>query len=176
MTIFHLSRNKITEEEFEKIYKTYFSQLYFFTFQFITDEETSKDIVNDVFEKVWMQRNSYALKESTMSSYLFTLTRNQCIDYLRHKKVEQNYAALYEYLTSEYEDIDNLNLHEERLNIIEKIISELNEPTKGIFTKCYFCNKKYEEVAFEYHMSSSGIKKHIMKVLRMIREEFDLLK
>ena len=35
-------------------------------------------------------------------------------------------------------------------------------------------NKKYAEVAQEYHISSSGIKKHVMKVLRLIRREFDI--
>lgn len=53
MTIFHFSNKNrtLSDEDFEIIYKTYYSRLYYYTFQFITDEENSKDIVNDVFEK-----------------------------------------------------------------------------------------------------------------------------
>ena len=67
------------------------------------------------------------------------------------------------------EEVDNSDLYEERMTRIERIIAELGEPTKGIFTRCYFQNKKYDEVAQEYHISSSGVKKHIMKVLRLWR-------
>lgn len=59
-------------------------------------------------------------------------------------------------------------------HVSRKIIEKLGEPTKGIFIQCYFQNKKYAEVAQEYHISSSGIKKHVMKVLRLIRREFDI--
>lgn len=93
MTIFHFSNKNrtLSDEDFEIIYKTYYSRLYYYTFQFITDEENSKDIVNDVFEKIWIQRHE--LKLETLSSYLYTLVRNRCLDYLRHKKVEQQYGA-----------------------------------------------------------------------------------
>ena len=59
MTIFHFSNKNrtLSDEDFEIIYKTYYSRLYYYTFQFITDEENSKDIVNDVFEKIWIQRH-----------------------------------------------------------------------------------------------------------------------
>ena len=52
----------MSDEDFEIIYKTYYSRLYYYTFQFITDEENSKDIVNDVFEKIWIQRHNKYLQ------------------------------------------------------------------------------------------------------------------
>lgn len=171
MAFFHfLNKNNISKESFEAIYKTYYSRLYYYSFQFIADEETSKDIVNDVFEKIWLQRDE--LKADTLSSYLYTLVRNRCLDHLRHQKVEQQYAELYKLIAEE--DIDDSDWYEERMTRIEQIIAELGEPTKGIFTRCYFQHKKYAEVAQEYHISSSGVKKHIMKVLRLIREKFDI--
>ena len=170
MTIFHFSNKNrtLSDEDFEIIYKTYYSRLYYYTFQFITDEENSK--VNDVFEKIWIQRHE--LKLETLSSYLYTLVRNRCLDYLRHKKVEQQYADLYDLISQK--EFDDSELYEYRMSRIEKIIEKLGEPTKGIFIQCYFQNKKYAEVAQEYHISSSGIKKHVMKVLRLIRREFDI--
>ena len=172
MTIFHFSNKNrtLSDEDFEIIYNTYYSRLYYYTFQFITDEENSKDIVNDVFEKIWIQRHE--LKLETLSSYLYTLVRNRCLDYLRHKKVEQQYADLYDLISQK--EFDDSELYEYRMSRIEKIIEKLGEPTKGIFIQCYFQNKKYAEVAQEYHISSSGIKKHVMKVLRLIRREFDI--
>lgn len=172
MTIFHFQhkKNRLSKEQFETVYKTYYIRLFYYSFQFVADKEASKDIVNDVFEKIWSQRDELELE--TVSSYLYTLVRNRCLDYLRHQKVEQQYAELYHLIAQE--EVDDSELYEERMARIEKIIAELGEPTKSIFTRCYFQHKKYAEVAQEYHISSSGVKKHIMKVLRLIRNEFDL--
>lgn len=98
----------MSDEDFEIIYKTCYSRLYYYTFQFITDEENSKDIVNDVFEKIWIQRHE--LKLETLSSYLYTLVRNRCLDYLRHKKVEQQYADLYDLISQK--EFDDSELYE----------------------------------------------------------------
>lgn len=174
MGIFHIHKkeNRLSKEQFETIYKTYYHRLYYYSFQIIKEEETSKDIINDVFEKIWSQRNK--LFEDTLSSYLYMIVRNKCIDYLRHKNVEQQYAELYDIIVSD--DSEDYGLYEDRLLLIEKIIAGLGEPTKSIFTKCYFDNKKYVEVAQEYGISSSGVKKHIMKVLGLIRKECGIRK
>ena len=172
MAIFHFQkhRNTISKELFESVYRDYYTRLYYYSFQFVEDSELSKDIVNDVFEKLWTQRDE--LRTETLSTYLYTLVRNKCLDYLRHEKVEERYADLYETVTSD--DQEDMDVYEERMQRIERILADLTEPTKSIFMACYFRNKKYAEVAEDFHMSTNGIKKHIMKVLRLIRKEFNL--
>lgn len=164
--------SKLSKEKFESVYKTFYNKLFYYCFQFISDEEIAKDIVNDVFEKIWLRREK--LKDDTLTIYLYTLVKNKCLDYLKHKKIEVQYIELHElYAIHEPEDDD---MYEYRISQIDKIISNLEEPTKGIFSRCYFLNKKYSEVADEYKISTSTVKKHIMKVLRLIREEFNIKK
>ena len=139
---------------FEQLYKENYARLYYYAFRFITDEEVCKDIVNDVFEKAWLHFED--LKPDTATAYLYVQTRNRCIDHLRHRQVEEQYA-------------DEM---EERVQRIEKCIEQLKDPTKTILKECYFDNKKYQEVAEEFGITIHGIKKHIMKALRLLREEF----
>ena len=65
---------------------------------------------------------------------------------------------------------------EERLQRIEAFIEQLKDPTKTILKECYYENKKYQEVAEDFGISTSGVKKHIMKALKMLREEFGIRK
>ena len=58
----------------------------------------------------------------------------------------------------------------------KKVIEELTDPTKTILKECYYENKKYQEVADEFGISTNGVTKHIMKALRLIREEFGIKK
>lgn len=158
---------------FEQLYKENYARLYYYAFRFITDEEVCKDMVNDVFEKAW--QNFGNLKSETASAYLYAQLRNRCIDYLRHQQVKEQYADFYRAITEE--DIDNSpDEREERIRRIEALIEQLTEPTKTILKECYYDNKKYQEVAEEFGISTSGVKKHIMKALKRLREEFGIKK
>lgn len=154
---------------FEQLYKENYARLYYYAFRFITDEEVCKDIVNDVFEKAWLHFED--LKPDTATAYLYVQTRNRCLDHLRHRQVEEQYADFYRIVTEEDADIAPDEM-EERVQRIEKCIEQLKDPTKTILKECYFDNKKYQEVAEEFGITIHGIKKHIMKALRLLREEF----
>ena len=165
---------KLTQTySFEQLYKENYARLYYYAFRFITDEETCKDIVNDVFEKAW--QNFGKLNPETASAYLYAQVRNRCIDYLRHQEVEEQYADFYRAITEE--DMDTSpDEREERIRRIEAFIEQLKDPTKTILKECYYENKKYQEVAENFGISTSGVKKHIMKALKMLREEFGIRK
>ena len=130
---------------FEQLYKANYARLYYYAFQFISDAETCKDIVNDVFEKTW---NLYeSLQQETITAYLYANVRNKCIDHLRHSLVKEQYADFYKAVTQEEADND-FSEREERI----------------------------ARIADEFGISTNGVKKHIMKALRLIREEFDIKK
>lgn len=158
---------------FERMYKENYARLYYYAFRFLTDEEACKDVVNDVFEKVWQQFDE--LKAETSSAFLYTQVRNRCIDRLRHQQVEEQYAELYRALSEDVSEI-RADEREERLARIEKTIANLTDPTKTILKQCYYENKKYQEVADEFGISVSGVKKHIVKALKILREEFGIKK
>ena len=158
---------------FEQLYKENYARLYYYAFRFITDEEVCKDIVNDVFEKAWQHFGE--LKPETAGAYLYAQIRNRCIDHLRHLQVEEQYADFYRVITEE--DMDTSpDEREERIQRIEALIEQLTDPTKSILKECYYENKKYQEVAEKWGISTSGVKKHIMKALKRLREEFGIKK
>lgn len=160
-------------DRFERMYKENYIRLFYYAFRFLTDEEACKDVVNDVFEKAWQQFDE--LKTETASAYLYAQVRSRCIDRLRHQQVEEQYAELYRALSEDVFEI-RADEREERLARIEKTIASLTDPTKTILKECYYENKKYQEVADEFGISVSGVKKHIMKALRLLREEFGIKK
>ena len=158
---------------FEQLYKDNYARLYYYAFRFVSDVETCKDIVNDVFEKTWDQYE--ALQQETVTAYLYTNVRNKCIDHLRHSQVKEQYADFYKAVTQEDAESD-FSEREERIARIERVIEELTDPTKTILKECYYENKKYREVADTFGISTNGVKKHIMKALRLIREELGVKK
>ena len=78
--------NDLNSDSFESLFKSHFGDLVGFVCSYVNDEEVAKDIVHDVFLVVLKNQKkldtSYSLK-----SYLFTLSKNYALNYLKHLRV-----------------------------------------------------------------------------------------
>ena len=92
-----------------------------------------------------------------------------------HDQAARQYA---EYLQEAVEDEEGMTPeeYEERMNNVKQIISELPPRTRFVLEQCYFNNKKYREVAEILDITSSAVKKHIMKALAILRERLSVIK
>ena len=61
---------------------------------------------------------------------------------------------------------------EEKLNRIGKVIASLPLQTRRVLEECYFNRKKYSEVGELLAISPNTVKKHIVRALNLLREEF----
>ena len=61
---------------------------------------------------------------------------------------------------------------DERMMKIQKVLDGMTPHTRHILEECYLHEKKYKEVAAELNISISAVRKHIVKALKAIREEF----
>ena len=96
-------------KSFEDLFNQYFEDLMRFVYGYVGNEEVARDIVHDVFLTFWNHREHLDFSWS-LKSYLFTLSRNYALNYLRHQKVvAQNEEALMremESIQDEWEDYD----------------------------------------------------------------------
>lgn len=70
------------EAAFRRIFGIYYPRMRNFAMRFISDLDDAEDIVQDVFSKLW-QRHA-GLSYISLSSLLLTMTRNGCLNFLRH--------------------------------------------------------------------------------------------
>lgn len=156
----------LTAEEFNGIFKQYYSDLFYYAYGFIDNQETCRDLVSDVFGNAWETRHK--LKIDTIKNYLYTSVRNGCIRYLRHEQAAQNYIE-HIIIAAQADDGIQPEEYEARITHMNSVIDELPEKTRFVLERCYYQNKKYTEVAEELEISTNGVKKHIMKGLSTLR-------
>ncbi|MBQ4444678.1 MAG: RNA polymerase sigma-70 factor [Prevotella sp.] len=156
-------------KEFDQIFRQYYQELYFFAMQLLHDPEDSKDVVSDAFEEVWSHFSS--VKKETVRYFLYRIVRNQCIDTLRHKKIQMQHAELMLQVTRPYDESMDTLEWQEREARVKEILDAMKPPTRDIFIACYVDHKKYAEVATLMAISIDTVKKHIKKALRFIREK-----
>lgn len=169
-----MNRNSIIpskEQIFEIFFRDNYTRLYYYALHFISDSEVCKDIVSDAFRHLW--EKDELLVPETILSYMFIRIRNLCIDYIRHSQVEMSYVKDYLDIVAEMDD-ESWTETEARIQKIMQIIGSLPEMTKLIMEQNYLNQKKYKEIAEMVGISESGVRKHVMKGLEMIRKEFSV--
>lgn len=164
----------INKDIFDNIYRTYYSQLYYFALQYVNDTEACHAITHTLFEDMW--RNLNTLKVETIKGYLYSNIRNRCIDYLRKRRIRDKYISYACHSIDIYIEEREFERQDELDKTLANMLGMLGEPTFSILKACYLDGKKYKEVAEEMGISIATVKKHMIKALKTLRENKRILK
>lgn len=80
----------LSEKEYRKIFNELFTSLCFFTNKYVNDLDVAKDIVQEVFIKVWENDIRFKSKES-VKSYLYISLKNKALDFLKSSNYRHHY-------------------------------------------------------------------------------------
>ena len=160
---------------FRFLFVKYYSRLYSYAFRYVSNEDIAKDIMQEVFITFWEKRN--ALKSTSISSLLFCMVRNACINYLKHKALVENLSIeyLYEkdgeerlYITDFALSADEQTLYEELKVQINNAIAILPDRAREVFLLSRFKGLKNREIAEKLNISTTAVEKHISNSLKKI--------
>ena len=116
------------EEAFKILYEEFFHELLSVACKYVEIEE-ARDIVQDTFFKLWSAPQKF-LHINDMRFYLYRSVQNQCLNYIRDKKVEDNYRNKTEVITEDY--FYNALLEEEIFIRLRQAIDELPEKYRNV--------------------------------------------
>ncbi len=150
---------------FEQFFKENYSLYYFTAYHLLEDEELSRDMVAECMELLWANCRNGSVAE--WRAYMYRTLRNKCIDYLRHEEVKKKYIAFYLAVTPE--TIEDSVDDEERIEQVMERMRQLPALPRRVLEMCYFERKRYQDVAAELNISTSYVKKLMMKALAELR-------
>lgn len=154
---------------FEQLYHLHRLVIYNNLKRLIRDEFTAKEILQDVFMKIWERRTELE-PEKSFRAYLFRIARNMVMDYYRKVKREKKLVDNLQVFASEVSDqpMESVISRDEE-EMLMGTIDTLSPQRKRIFTLCKLEGKSYEEVSQILGVSSSTISDHIVKATKTIR-------
>ena len=159
---------------FETLFRLYYSKLVHIARGYLVYQEEAENIVQNVFLKIW--ENKECLGEvSNINSYLYTMTKNLCLDQLKHEKVKRNYLDNSYRIKSEIQykfiqdEAASLLLENELEEKIIQSMELLPEKCKNIFKKSRLEGLKHSDIAAELGVSHRTVDNHIANALRHMR-------
>ena len=159
--------------DFEKLYKLYYPKMFAFAKNYVPANEDAENIVQDVFLILWERKEEIEIS-FTLTTYLFTLVKNRCLNFLRHKLIEEEYNSqlkeelgfkLYALETFDY----SYQSEEELQEVIRRALDTLPERCREVFIKSRIEGLKYKEISDELGIAVNTVENQMVTALKKLR-------
>lgn len=156
-------------QAFDSLFHKYSEKLYRFSFSLLKNEEDSKEVVQEVFFRIWNKRFDMDSTKS-FKSLLFTISYNLIIDQLRLRLKDQNYRKfLRDYFDRQVIKTDS-NIDFETLSQqVDTAVEELPGKRKQIYKLSRENGYSNKEIARELGISVKTVETQINLSLRHIK-------
>lgn len=158
------------------LFSAYYQRLCRYAMRFVHDEDATEDLVQDCFLRLYEHRA--ALTPTSLSSLLFTMVRNRCLNYLKHKVLVDGYQteALKQsggseqlYALDMTGNADAVVLYDDLRHQLDAIIDALPPRTREVFAMSRNDGMRNKEIAAALGISEKVVEKHVTKALAALR-------
>jgi RNA polymerase sigma-70 factor (ECF subfamily) len=168
--LYFFSRLKQGDEDaFDYLFNFYYPGLIVYANKFLADNHLAQEIVQGVFLKLWQDRR-YIEINSSVKSYVFRSVRNKCLDILKHRKIEDEYARkVLDEQEPSNENTWDTYVESELYLILIREIEKLPPECQKIFRYSRIRNLTNREIAEKFDLSIKTVENQISKALKVLR-------
>lgn len=151
------------------LFKTYYTRLCYFAFQFIGNKDQARDIAQEAFVSYLGQREKVAVHPLAIKNFLYSSVRNACLNELRHEKVVEKFAAAQENVLPDDSTIILTMIRSEVAGEIHRALETLPESCQLIIRMGYINGLKNQEIANQLNISVNTVKTQKKRGLQLLR-------
>lgn len=144
----------VSDLEKEKIYRDFHGKVYGYIVSKINNQHNAEDLAADVFVKVYEKLDSFDDSKASLSTWIYTITRNTLTDYYRTRRVFEEIPETQTDESSFEDDICNQEMLESLANALET----LDERERDIIILRFYSGKTLKEIAAQMDISYAYIK------------------
>lgn len=159
------------QEAFAELVTAYEKQVYNLCLRMCGNPEDARDLSQEAFVKAWRGLQFYQF-EAAFSTWLYRLTSNVCIDFLRRKKREpqtmpplqnENGEDVEPEVADSHPDPEEQLLHRERQSQIAWAMGQLEPEFRQALTLRVIQELSYEQIAEIMELKAGTVKSRIAR-------------
>lgn len=156
---------------FEELFLKYYSPLVVFAVRMVEDEDTARELVQDVFVNFY-EKNIVLHIHTSLKSHLYQSVRNRCLNHLKREKLLRGHHQI---ILAENKESDAYFESAVETSELQQhlygIIGRLPEKCKEVFEMSRFDGFTNQEIADQLNLSKRTVETQISKALKFLREQ-----
>ena len=159
----------ITDEQKEQLYRDYHGKVCGYIRSRVNSVQDAEDIAADVFLKIFEKLESFDESKASLSTWIYTITRNTLTDYFRTRKVFDEMPEALEDDSSVEESI----CRAETLDALARALESLGERERDIIILRFYSGKTLREISMKMDISYAYVKVLQNKAFEKIKRFFE---
>jgi RNA polymerase sigma-19 factor, ECF subfamily len=162
------------EVQFERLFRANYEALCRFAYRFLRDRAAAEDIVQDVFEHLWIEGNNLIVRTS-VRAYLYAAVRNRSLNLCKHASVV---AAWEREVESDADAVHVRTLMPDETLDLAASVARLSAafdklpPRQAEAMRLRWHEElSHAEIAEALGISVKGVEKHLSRALATLRQE-----
>jgi RNA polymerase sigma-70 factor (ECF subfamily) len=164
-------------EQLGLLYERYMHLVYGVSLKYLESRDDAKDMVTSIFEKLITELPKHEIQQ--FKSWLYVLTKNQCLMKIRSDKSERRRKEAWEneeaVFMESVEEMHPIDEEEQSLNtILQECIKELKGQQQECIRLFYFENRSYREITALLGLEEKKVKSYIQNGKRNLKNCIEL--
>jgi RNA polymerase sigma-70 factor, ECF subfamily len=161
-------------DAFVIIYHTFSGRLHRFANEYLNDSDTSNDVIQNVFTKLW--QNRILLNDDTnIAAWLYTVAKNEALSLLEHRMI------VYQHRQIEQERLSAVNCQALRevgmsdesysdiIDILQATLKKLSPQCRIVFECSRYRLMSNRDISDYLSISVKTVESHMTRALRTLR-------
>ena len=155
------------EGAFDELFNRRWEEIYTTVAAILANQEAAQDIVQDLFIKVWTNREE--IENTNITGFLFKIAKLESYQYLRKNKIRQQLLDQFNNLTFAHDTEDKINFSEVKKYYRESL-KTMPEKTRIIFKLSRIENLSNQEISKKLDISVKTVEYHMSNALKHLRQ------
>jgi RNA polymerase sigma-70 factor, ECF subfamily len=159
-------------QSFKQLFDTYHGRLYSISYHMMRDSAKAKDIVQEVFIKLWNTRERVKVTTS-LDAYLKRAVINTTLNVIESDKRHSIISLFTPTVSSQLDRHTTADSHEanDLQRAIDQAILSLPARTRAVFVLVRMEEMSYDQASASLNISNKAVEKEMMKALRLLRDQ-----
>lgn len=158
------------KESFKWLFCRLYPKLVVYAQNYTFNKEKSEDLVQDVFLHLWEHASEMDIHTS-LQAYLYSMTRNHCISYLRSIRVVDSSHMLDNLADAALQKDKSEQEAAAEYKRVLILVESFPERMRDIFKLKYFENYTYAEIAESLGISLNTVKTQLKRAKNKLKED-----
>ena len=158
--------NSGEKELFRHIINEHSNYVYSICVNILRNNEDARDVSQETFYKAYKALKKYDGTKSKLSTWLYKIAYNKCIDFIRKKN---SFLNLKSYLKQKDSKFD-FQKHQFENEIVYELLAELSESDSALITLYYLNELSVKEISFVIDDNENNIKVRLHRIRKQLKE------